>query len=613
MGYRTLRACVDDLRRSGHLLVVEDVVDANLEVAEIQRRVYANNGPAVLFANVKDCRFPMVGNLFGSLERARFIFRDTLETVKRLIELKIDPNQLLKSPFRYAYAPLGAISMLPKKVRSGPIFQNEIKLTDLPKLVSWPDDGGPYVTLPQVFSEDQRTGGLNHSNLGMYRVQIAGNEYDPVEEVGLHYQIHRGIGVHHAAAIAKGEPLRVNIFVGGNPAMTLAAVMPLPEGLSELGFAGALAGHRIPMATSRTKLPIYAEADFCISGTIHAGEEKPEGPFGDHLGYYSLKHLFPTMRVEKVYHRDGAIWPFTVVGRPPQEDTTFGELIHEITGPVIPTVLPGVKEVHAVDASGVHPLLLAIGSERYVPYEERRRPKELMTQASAILGQGQMSLAKYLFIAAEQDDPSLNLHEICPFLLHMLRRVDWRRDIHFLTETTIDTLDYSSGEFNHGSKAIIAAVGPPIRELPTEVPSGLTLPDGFHNPKVAMPGVLVVSGPKYEAARQEAEPAIERFTSYYSASDSINQFPLVIVADESEFTAQTLNNLLWVTFTRSNPAADVHGIASSTVQKHWGCEGALVIDARLKPWNAPPLIEDPAVTAKVDSMAAKGGPLAKYL
>jgi len=613
MGYRTLRACVDDLRRSGHLLVVEDVVDAYLEVAEIQRRVYANSGPAVLFANVKDCRFPMVGNLFGSLERARFIFRDTLETVKRLIELKIDPNQLFKSPLRYAYAPLGAISMLPKKVRSGPIFQNEISLTDLPKLVSWPDDGGPYVTLPQVYTEDQRTGGLNHSNLGMYRVQIAGNQFDPIEEVGLHYQIHRGIGVHHAAAIAKGEPLRVNIFVGGNPAMTLAAVMPLPEGLSELGFAGALAGHRIPMATTRTQLPVYAEADFCISGTIHAGEEKPEGPFGDHLGYYSLKHLFPTMRVEKVYHRDGAIWPFTVVGRPPQEDTTFGELIHEITGPVIPTVLPGVKEVHAVDASGVHPLLLAIGSERYVPYEERHRPKELMTQASAILGQGQMSLAKYLFIAAEQDDPNLNLHEICPFLLHMLRRVDWRRDIHFLTETTIDTLDYSSGEFNHGSKAIIAAVGPPVRELPNEVPGDLTLPDGFHAPKVAMPGVLAVSGPKYETALQEVEPAIERFTSFYSSSDTINQFPLVVVVDDSEFTAQTLNNLLWVTFTRSNPAADVHGIASSTRQKHWGCEGSLVIDARLKPWNAPPLIEDPTVTAKVDALAAKGGPLAKYL
>lgn len=613
MGYRTLRACVDDLQRNGHLVVLENDVDAHLEIAEIQRRVYLNGGPAVLFTNVKDCRFPMVGNLFGSMERARFIFRDTLETVKRLIELKIDPNQLFKAPMRYATAPLGALSMLPKKVRSGPIFQNEIKLTDLPKLVSWPDDGGPYVTLPQVFTEDQRTGGLAHSNLGMYRVQIAGNEFDPTGEVGLHYQIHRGIGVHHSAAISKGEPLRVNIFVGGNPAMTLAAVMPLPEGLSELGFAGALAGHRIPMATSRSKLPIYAESDFCISGTIHAGEEKLEGPFGDHLGYYSLKHLFPTMRVEKVYHRDGAIWPFTVVGRPPQEDTTFGELIHEITGPVIPTVLPGIKEVHAVDAAGVHPLLLAIGSERYVPYEERRRPKELMTQAAAILGQGQMSLAKYLFIAAEQDDPSMDLHEICPFLLHMLRRVDWRRDIHFLTETTIDTLDYSSGEFNHGSKAIIAAVGPPQRALPTEIPGNLNLPDGFHTPKIAMPGVLVVSGPKYETARQEVEPSVERFAAFYSPSDSINTFPLVIIADESEFTAQTLNNLLWVTFTRSNPAADIHGIGSFTRQKHWGCEGSLIIDARIKPWNAPPLIEDPEVTAKVDALAAKGGPLAKYL
>ncbi|RCS51912.1 UbiD family decarboxylase [Bremerella cremea] len=613
MGYRNLRACVDDLRRNEHLVVWEQEVDAHLEMAEIQRRVYANGGPAVLFSQVKGCRFPMLGNLFGSLDRARFIFRDTLETVRRLIELKIDPNKLFKAPLRYASAPFGALRMLPKRVSRGPVFANEIKLPDLPKLVSWPDDGGPYVTLPQVYTEHPNHGGLTNSNLGMYRVQLAGNDFNPQSEVGLHYQIHRGIGVHHAAAIAKGEPLKVNIFVGGNPAMTLAAVMPLPEGLSELGFAGALAGHRIAMANGKTGLPVYAEADFCICGTIHAGEEKPEGPFGDHLGYYSLKHRFPTMRVEKVFHRDGAIWPFTVVGRPPQEDTTFGQLIHEITGPVIPTVLPGVKEVHAVDAAGVHPLLLAIGSERYVPYEERRRPKELMTQASAILGQGQMSLAKYLWIAAEQDDPQLDLHEVVPFLMHILRRVDWRRDIHFLTETTIDTLDYSSGEFNHGSKAIVAAVGGPIRELPTEIPSDLRLPDGFHTPKIALPGVLVVTGPAYRAAHREVEPEIERFVSAFRTSDSINTFPLVIVVDDSSFSAQTMNNLLWVTFTRSNPAADVHGIGSFTRQKHWGCEGSLVIDARLKPWNAPPLIEDPQVTAKVDALAAQGGVLAKYL
>lgn len=613
MGYRSLRACVDDLQKHGHLVVLDEPVDPHLEIAEIQRRVYAHGGPAVLFTNVKDCRFPMLGNLFGSMDRARFIFRDTLETVRRLIELKIDPNQLFKSPLRYTGAPFGALRMLPKRVRRGPIFDNQVKLADLPKLVSWPDDGGPYITLPQVYTEDPNGGGLIQSNLGMYRVQLAGNQYDPATEVGLHYQIHRGISVHHATAIAKGEPLKVNIFVGGNPAMTLAAVMPLPEGLSELGFAGALAGHRIPMASGRTPLPVYAEADFCISGTLHAGEEKLEGPFGDHLGYYSLRHPFPTMRVEKVFHREGAIWPFTVVGRPPQEDTTFGQLIHEITGPVIPTVLPGVKEVHAVDAAGVHPLLLAIGSERYVPYEQRRRPKELMTQASAILGQGQMSLAKYLFIAAEQDDPTLNLHDIGRFLQHMLARADWRRDIHFLTETTIDTLDYSSGELNHGSKVIVTAVGPRVRELPTELPSDLQLPDGFGAPQVALAGVLVVSGPEYRAAHRETEPAIERFCQFFSPTSSINRFPLIVVVDDAPFTAQTLNNLLWATFTRSNPAADMHGIGSFTRQKHWGCEGALVIDARLKPWNAPPLVEDEEVSRRVDALAAKGGVLGRFL
>ncbi len=386
MGYRSLRQCVDDLQRHGHLVVWDKPVDAHLEIAEIQRRVYANGGPAVLFTQVKDCRFPMLGNLFGTMDRARFIFRDTLESVRRLIELKIDPNQLLKAPLRYAGAPFGALRMLPKKVRTGPVLMHETKLSDLPRLVSWPDDGGPFITLPQVYTEDPGQPGLMQSNLGMYRVQLAGNQYEAEREVGLHYQIHRGIGVHHSAAIDRGEPLKVNIFVGGNPAMTLAAVMPLPEGLSELGFAGALAGHRIAMATAQSRLPIYAEADFCICGTVHRGEEKPEGPFGDHLGYYSLTHDFPTLRVDKVFHREGAIWPFTVVGRPPQEDTTFGQLIHEITGPVIPTVLPGVREVHAVDAAGVHPLLLAIGSERYVPFEERQRPKELMTQAAAILG-----------------------------------------------------------------------------------------------------------------------------------------------------------------------------------------------------------------------------------
>ena len=310
--------------------------------------------------------------------------------------------------------------LLPRRVRSGPILAHQIASSDLPQIQCWPMDGGPFITLPQVYTEDPDRPGLARSNLGMYRVQLAGNEYEPDREVGLHYQIHRGIGVHHAAAIRRGEPLRVNVFVGGPPAMTVAAVMPLPEGLPELAFAGALGGRRVAMVAPDGGLPMPAEADFVISGTIDPTRRKPEGPFGDHLGYYSLTHDFPVLRVERVYHRDGAIWPFTSVGRPPQEDTSFGELIHELTGPVIPSVIPGVHAVHAVDAAGVHPLLLAIASERYVPDAAERRPQEILTTANAILGQGQLSLAKYLWIVAHEDDPDLDIHDIPAFLAHVL-------------------------------------------------------------------------------------------------------------------------------------------------------------------------------------------------
>ena len=258
--------------------------------------------------------------------------------------------------------------------------------------------------------------GLRHSNLGMYRIQFSGGQYQPNQEVGLHYQIHRGIAVHHAAALAQGQPLRVNIFVGGSPAMSLAAVMPLPEGMSELSVGGALAGRRIDMIDRPGELPIYAEADFTLTGTVESGRTLPEGPFGDHLGYYSLAHDYPVIKIDHVYHRPDPIWPFTVVGRPPQEDTIFGQLIHELTGPAIPTVLPGLHAVHAVDATGVHPLLLAIGSERYVPYASRERPAELLTLANAVLGQGQLSLAKYLWIVAREDNPHARRSRRCRFL-----------------------------------------------------------------------------------------------------------------------------------------------------------------------------------------------------
>ncbi|MEM6978168.1 MAG: UbiD family decarboxylase [Planctomycetota bacterium] len=610
MNHRSTRDVVEDLRRGGRLIEVKDEVDPHLEMAEIQRRVYASGGPGLLFSNVRGCRFPMASNLFASLDQARYLFRHTLESVRRLIEVKLDPSALPKQPLRYARVPWTALTMLPKFTRRGPVMEHSCRLSELPQLKCWPDDGGAFVTLPQVLSADPNApDNLMRVNLGMYRVQLSGNEFDPQSEVGLHYQIHRGMGVHHKAAMENDQTLPVCITVGGSPAMSLAAVMPLPEGLTELTFGGALAGRRIGMIRG-DHAPIYADADFAIVGRIDPHASKPEGPFGDHLGYYSLEHPFPYMKVDRIVHRDDAVWPFTVVGRPPQEDTTFGQLIHELTDPIIPSVIPGVKAVHAVDAAGVHPLLLAIGSERYMPHLKSTEPQELLTQANAILGNGQLSLAKYLFITDDPDD-QLDIHDIAAFFQHVLVRVDWRRDVHFQTQTTIDTLDYSGTGLNRGSKVVIAATGRPTRTLPDEVPGDLSLPDGFSDPQIALPGVLVMQTNNYTG--DGSRESLHRLSNHLKDQSIARSFPIITVVDDARFATATLNNWLWQTFTRSNPAMDITGIDETMVDKHWGCRGSLIIDARVKPHHAPPLIEDPETIRKVDARASRGDALAKLL
>ncbi len=608
MSHKNLAEAVADLERTGQLVRIADEVDSYLEVGAIQRRVYARGGPALLFTRVKGTAFPLLGNLFGTSARARFLFRDTLPRIERLVALKGDPAEALRQILPTIGLAPKLLHLLPKRVSKGPLLAHRSSLAQLPQLVSWPDDGGAFITLPLVYSEHPDLPGWRHSNLGMYRVQISGGEY-AATEAGMHYQIHRGIGVHHAAAIATGRPLPVNVFVGGPPSLSLAAVMPLPEGLPELAFAGLLGGQRLAMVPTTNGLLAPAEADFCLVGSIDPQRTLPEGPFGDHLGYYSLTHPFPVMRVDQVLHRPGAIWPFTTVGRPPQEDTTFGDLIHEMTGPLIPDLVPGVRAVQAVDATGVHPLLLAIGSERYVPYATETGPQELLTQANALLGQGQLSLAKYLMIVRGEDQPELDIHDAQAFLRHLLARIDWSRDLHFQTATTVDTLDYSGSGFNQGSKVVMAAAGPVRRVLSTEVPAALRLTQGFGEPRVALPGVLVVQGGPWSGRRGETAEDLAVFCRALPQSKTLAGFPLIVVVDDSEFAARSLNNFLWVTFTRSDPASDIDGVDAFMRAKHWGCRGSLVIDARIKTHHAPPLIDDPAVERRVDALGAPGGSL----
>ncbi len=609
MGYQNLAACIADLERHGHLVRIKGEVDPHLEMSAIHLRVYQEQGPAILFEKIKGSPFPAVSNLFGTLERSKFLFRDTLPEVKNLVALRGDPMKAIKNPFSYMKTGLTALKALPMKQSLFKQTFHKTTIDQLPLIKHWPMDGGAFITMPQVYTEDIHKPGPMNSNLGMYRIQLNGNEYETNKEIGLHFQIHRGIGVHQAKANQAGKPLKVSIFVGGPPSHPLAAVMPLPEGLSELTFAGALGGRRFRYFYDEEGFFISADADFVITGTVYPEDNKPEGPFGDHLGYYSLTHPFPVMKVHNVYHKKGAIWNFTVVGRPPQEDTSFGALIHEITGSAIPQEIPGLKEVNAVDAAGVHPLLFAIGSERYTPFLKVKRPQELLTIANHILGKNQLSLAKYLFIAAHEDNPQLKTKNEAEFLTHILERIDWNRDIHFHTHTTIDTLDYSGDGLNSGSKVVFAAVGEKIRGLGKSLSYPLELSEGFVNPQVAIPGVLCIQGPVFEQVENE-KLKIEQLAKSLENYD-LTEFPLIIICDDSAFTANTVNNLLWVSFTRSNPAADIYGVKVHMNNKHWGCAGSLIIDARIKPHHAPVLKFEQAVEDKIQRFWEKGGPFYK--
>ncbi len=608
MACKSLEECLLELEKNNQLIRIKEEVDPFLEMAAIHLRVYEAGGPALLFEKVKGSTFRTASNIFGTLERSKFIFRHTLQTVQQLIELKNDPVNAIKHPINNFNAGLAALKALPlKNPINKPVLFQEIKISDIPQIQHWKMDGGAFVTLPQVYTEDIDKPGIMNANLGMYRIQLSGNNYEPDKEIGLHYQLHRGIGVHQTKANKKGLPLKVSVFVGGPPSHSVAAVMPLPEGISEMTFAGVL-GNRRFRYIYKDGFCLSTDADFVITGEVFPNENKPEGPFGDHLGYYSLQHDFPLMKVHKVYAKKNAIWPFTVVGRPPQEDTSFGQLIHEITGSAVQTEIPGLKEVHAVDAAGVHPLLLAIGSERYTPYTPTKQPAEILTIANHILGTGQLSLAKFLFITADNTN-KLSANNIENYFNFFLERINLTRDIHFYTNTTIDTLDYSGTGLNSGSKVVLAAYGEKIRELATTVPDCLNNLHGFENAKLVLPGVVAIQTKKfsdYTTALNEMQILNDQCSKY---NDQLSGIAIIVIADDATFISDTLNNFLWVTFTRCNPSHDMYGINSFTINKHWGCNGPLVVDARIKPHHAPPVEKDAATEKKIDRLFEKGGSL----
>jgi len=555
-----LRAFIDELRRCGDLAVVEAPVDARLEASEIHRRVIAAGGPALMFVNVVDADFPLVTNLFGTARRAEMAFgRRPQRLIRRLVELAETLLPPSASKLWGARDVLGALRKVgARNIRSGPVTEvvtADVRLDRLPALTTWSEDGGPFVTLPLVYTRHPETG---VPNLGIYRLQV-----HDARSTGMHWQIGKGGGFHYGRAEELGRELDVTVFLGGPPALILSAIAPLPENVPELMLASLIAGERLRTCNGPGPHSLVADAEFALIGKVAPGERKPEGPFGDHYGYYSLTHDYPVLRVGHLAHRRDAIYPATVVGKPRQEDFFIGDLLQELLSPLFPLVMPGVCDLWSYGETGYHSLAGAVVKERY--------RREAMVSAFRILGEGQLSLTKFLLVT----DRPVDLRDFKATLAHVLARTEPERDLYVFPNLSMDTLDYTGPEVNRGSKGVWLGLGDPVRELPREFRPAEEPPADLGRVFVFCPGCLVVGGPA-AAADPDAASRVARHPAFAD-------WPLVVLTDEPERAVASSMNFLWTTFTRFEPAADIHAAATEVRQQQLCRKPPIVIDARLKP------------------------------
>ena len=557
--HRNLRSFLDVLRREKDLVIIEAEVDPYLEIAEIHRRVIESGGPALLFQSVKGSRFPVVTNLFGTSKRIELAFGPRPEQfVKALINAAaslLPPDR--KKLWRHRALMRDFLKLGTRTVSRGPVTEvvdRPPDLKQLPVLTTWHEDGGPFITLPLVYTEHPFT---NKHNLGIYRMQI----YD-AETAGLHWQIQKGGGFHYHAAEETDSPLPVTVFLGGPPALIISAIAPLPEDVPELILASLLGGEKLRM----TKNPagaahrLVAEAEFALIGHAPPHQRRPEGPFGDHYGYYSLQHDYPVFHCEAIAHRRDAVYPATVVGKPKQEDFFIGDYLQSLLSPIFPLVMPSVRDLWSYGETGFHSLAAAVVRERYT--------REALVAGFRILGEGQLALTKFLILT----DSAIDLHDFRGVLGHVLARVNWQTDFFVFSNTSMDTLDYTSGKINQGSKAILMGLGEAIRELPREFHG--ELPPGITSAEVFCAGCLVVQGPAFTSEPDQGA----RIATHSVFAD----WPLVVLHDDAKVAAST-SDFLWSTWTRFEPAGDVSARETKVVRHHLAYTPPIVIDARKKP------------------------------
>lgn len=579
MAFTDLQSFLQLLEKEGELHRVTEEVDPELEVTEIATRAVKEKLPALLFENVKGSKYPLVINSMATLRRIELALGRPAEAlgedIVRFMEDVNPPN--IGSFWRNRKTGWRLLKIRPKTTRRAMVQQvvEEPRLDELPILKCWPEDGGRFVTLPLVMSKDPQTGA---GNMGMYRMQV----YDP-QTTGMHMQIQKGGGFHYQKAEKMGQPLEMAVAVGGDPSLILGAIMPLPEGLDEVAFSGIVRGQRTPLTKAKSiDMKVPAHAEFVFEGVLQPRVRRVEGPFGDHFGHYSASGEHPVFEIKRVTHRKNAIYPATVVGRPPQEDRYLGDAAQLALTPLIRLIRREVKDMWAYYEAGFHNLLVVSVDPRY--------QREPIKTALGILGDGQLSLTKNLVLVG----PDVNPRDYSQVMQAIRRNFDPEQDFHLIARTAADTLDFTGEALHKGSKMILDATGGPLGDV---APSAVALPanigaiaPGITKHRLVGKTMLVVqtSGSGREAVQKLVDnPLLGSVKIVVAISEDVD-------IDDNE-------NLIWGIFTRFDAVLDVmfsrsefHGLAPVY-------SGVLGIDATWKEGYQKPLVMDPEIVKKVDS------------
>ncbi len=579
-----LREFAQLLEQNGELHRTRVEIDPALELTAIAQRALREGKPALLVERPKNSSIPLLTNHFSSARRIELALgRPPAEIGDELIgflerafpptlRALLDHTPLLRR--FYHGRPLLRSSGISQEVVDSP------DLGALPVQVCWPKDGGRFITYGQVVTYDPRDG---RRNIGIYRMHVFDDR-----TTGMHWQIQKGGGFHYFQSEKLGRDFEVAVALGTDPALLLATVAALPEGLDEAMFAGFLQNKRVEFLSGKTiSIAVPASAEFVLEGIIPARERRLEGPFGDHFGHYSAASEFPVFHIKAITHRNNPIYPAIVVGKPPMEDKFLGDATQQMLGPLVKLIHKEVRSLWAYYEAGFHNLLVVAIEQRY--------QKEAMKASLGLMGTDQLSLTKCMITVSDGVDPR-DWHAV---LREVRENFDPHHDFIMIPKVPLDTLDFTSYKMNLGSKMIIDATRKPWRQAPAGLRRPVAASDvpgldrRIASAALVEDTLLLVK--LQETAGTAGKEVIEKLVAHPDLSGV-----KIIAAVSGDVDIQAKESYIWGVFTRFDCERDVVFTENKLVGISPIYRGTMGIDATWKPGYPEPLVMDDAILNRVD-------------